>query len=88
MRKISVFLLIIIILLQMPVFANGYNVPVLMYHMVEKEEMGLAPGVSVAPGRLREHLFALKESGYTTITFTDYYNYIKKVSKQVGAYNF
>ncbi|MBQ2754228.1 MAG: polysaccharide deacetylase family protein [Clostridia bacterium] len=76
MRKISVFLLIIIVLLQMPVSANGYNVPVLMYHMVEKEEMGLAPGVSVTPERLREHLSALKESGYTTITFTDYYNYI------------
>lgn len=81
MKKISVFLLIIMLLSQITVFADGYNIPVLMYHMVEKEEMGLEPGVSVTPELLEEHLTALKESGYTTITFTDYYNYISTGKK-------
>ena len=78
MKKLTVFLLIIMLLVPKCVFADAYNIPVLLYHMVEKEEVGLDVIVSITPEQLRTHLQTIRENGYTTITYTDYYNYITK----------
>ncbi len=81
MKKILAFVLVLIMLLPSVVFADAYNIPVLLYHMVEPEEMGLDFIVSITPEQLRVHLETIKNNGFNTITYTDYYNYITKGTK-------
>lgn len=81
MKRIIALILVLIMIMPTAVFADAYNIPVLLYHMVEKEEAGLDFIVSITPEQLRMHLETIKENGYNTITYSDYYNYITRGTK-------
>jgi len=65
MRKIMVLLMVF--LLALPV--SAVPVPILMYHHFTWEETGMPDHCSA--GAFREHLAALSEAGYTSVTFKD-----------------
>lgn len=50
------------------------NVPVLLYHSVLPED----DGYNVTLGVFKEHMFALKQAGYETITARDLHNFLTK----------
>lgn len=81
MKKIAALILIFVMLIPSAVFADAKDIPVLLYHMVENEDMGLDFIVSITPEQLRVHLETIKNNGFNTITYTDYYNYITKGTK-------
>lgn len=81
MKKFIAFLLIVTAVLSVSVYADSYDIPILLYHMVEKEEANLDVIVSITPEQLRVHLETIRDNNYNTITFTDYYNYITKGTK-------
>jgi peptidoglycan/xylan/chitin deacetylase (PgdA/CDA1 family) len=51
------------------------KIPVLMYHILIK---GRNDSISVDPARFKEHMEALKNAGYSTITVFDLLNYFEK----------
>ena len=52
---------------------DNRGVPVLYYHSVEPSEKN---EVIISPDRLREQLQFIKDSGYTTLTISEFYDYI------------
>jgi peptidoglycan/xylan/chitin deacetylase (PgdA/CDA1 family) len=52
------------------------KIPVLTYHNIVQELEDEDPWLNVTPGQFRLHLQTLKEEGYETITFSDYYRYV------------
>ena len=61
--------------------AEGYRVPVLMYHAVSDYMWGI-PELFISPSTLEEQLKALVEGGYTAITFEDL-DHIAEIEKPV-----
>ena len=61
--------------------AEGYRVPVLMYHAVSDNIWGI-PELFVSPSTLEQQIQALIENGYTAITFEDLYR-IDEIEKPV-----
>lgn len=53
--------------------AQGYDVPVLMYHAVDNDLWGIAE-LFVSPESMEEQLIYLTENGYDTIFFEDLYH--------------
>ena len=61
--------------------AEGYRVPVLMYHAVSDYVWGI-PELFVSPSKLEQQIQALVEGGYTAITFEDL-DHIADIEKPV-----
>ena len=61
--------------------AVGYRVPVLMYHAVSDNIWGI-PELFISPSTLEKQFQALKEGGYTPITFEDL-DHIEEIEKPV-----
>lgn len=56
------------------------KIPILTYHNIVEDLGEDDPFLNVTPMKFKEHLQAIKEAGYETITYSDYYNYVTKNS--------
>lgn len=54
---------------------DGPLIPVFMYHHFQKEVPEEFSGTIVTPEEFEEHLKVLKENGYNSISFEEYYKY-------------
>ena len=61
--------------------AEGYRIPVLMYHAVSDYTWGI-PELFVSPVKLEEQLQAMQEGGFTAVTFEDL-DHIDEIEKPV-----
>ena len=76
MKKIfATICLMIVIALEMTVFANGKAVPILMYHNINDNYSIENSNVEISNATFKEHMEAIRDTGYSTITFTEYINY-------------
>lgn len=57
------------------------QIPVLMYHHFQSEVPDKLSSTVVTPEEFEDHLKALKDNGYKTISFYEYYKYIKENEK-------
>jgi len=78
MKKIKIFLAIVTILfLSFFIYLNiNYQVPILMYHSLDKSKVGSY--AAVAPDVFYEQIRFINESGYKVISLSEYCNLIKK----------
>lgn len=75
MKKIiSVF--IIFVLMATSCFAYGVKVPVILYHNLAYEYDENDALLHITPERFFEHMQALKNAGYKTLSLNEYYKYL------------
>lgn len=55
---------------------ENVRVPVLLYHNLMDGYDPQDASVQISPAEFEEHMTALVSTGYSTITFEDYYNYV------------
>jgi peptidoglycan/xylan/chitin deacetylase (PgdA/CDA1 family) len=51
------------------------KIPVICYHSINKDPSGKSP-IIISPEKFRQHLKAIKDNGYTTLTMTQFNDYI------------
>ncbi len=80
MRKKIAALILPVMLLCASIYAapadNSVKVPVILYHNITERLGSLSPGVHIATDVFRAHMQALRDAGYTAITYQDYYAYV------------
>ncbi len=54
---------------------NGTKLPILLYHNVTSSFSTQEEQLHITPQRFREHMLILKENGFQTISFRQYYDY-------------
>lgn len=54
---------------------DNRGVPVICYHSIGEDPTGRSP-IIISPAKFREHMQFIKNSGYTTLTMSELYNYI------------
>ena len=59
--------------------AQDVKVPILVYHHIMYNYNPENALINISPDELLLHLWALKNDGFTTITFDDYYDYVQGV---------
>ncbi len=75
-RKFIVLLFLLFTLHAFPVCAaNGVKLPILLYHNVTDSFSAQEEQLHITPQRFREHMLRLKENGFQTISFQQYYDY-------------
>lgn len=73
MKKI-LFFLILIFTISIPAYAKE-KLPILLYHNITVSEPTADLDLHISKSNFIKHLEYLKNSGYTTITFKDYYSH-------------
>lgn len=78
MKKILVLALTVLTLCALTVSASAYGVrvPILLYHNIAESYDPGGSLLHITPQRFQEHMQALKDAGYTTISFQEYYEYL------------
>lgn len=79
-KKILFVALTLFLMTGMLAFAAEEAVPVILYHNIAWEVPGedYAPTLNISPELFEEHMRALKDAGYTAISYDAYYNYVTK----------
>ena len=78
MRKFFVCIISVLLLLCFSVSVYAENkLPVLMYHNITEDASLIegASSVQITPQVFEEHIVALKDAGYTSISLKEYYDY-------------
>ncbi len=82
-RKWLASLLILLSFAAMPAYAageSGTKLPILLYHNIASSFAMQDEQLHITPERFREHVSILKENGFQTISFQQYYDYRTKGS--------
>ncbi|MBO5454033.1 MAG: polysaccharide deacetylase family protein [Clostridia bacterium] len=74
-RILSSIILIVILTCGISVFAEEKAVPVLMYHNINDNYNVENSNIEISNAAFKEHMQAINDAGYKTITFTEYINY-------------
>jgi len=59
--------------------AQDVKIPILLYHHIMYNYNPQDALINISPDELTRHLVALKNNGYTSITFDDYYDYTQGI---------
>lgn len=59
----------------------GKGIPVFMYHHFQRDVPANLKGTVITPEEFEDHLRTLKENGYTSISYYEYYQYVKGTGK-------
>ncbi len=71
-----IFSIIALLLFQTPCSAvYGAKVPILLYHNLAEEFLPEHESLHITPDNFRAHMQALKDAGFHTISFQEYYDY-------------
>lgn len=72
-KKIFAFAAALLMLFNLTAFAANDRVPILLYHNITDSYDIHQKLVNITPDALRAHLEAIKNAGYNTITYKDFY---------------
>ena len=74
-RILSSIILIVMLTCSISVFAEEKAVPMLMYHNINDNYNVENSNIEISNAAFKEHMQAINDAGYKTITFTEYINY-------------
>ncbi len=81
MKKIFSLILVTVMLFSaISVFAEEKAIPVLMYHNINDNYNVENSNIEISNEAFKEHMQAIKDNGYTTITFSQLINYVENNS--------